>query len=231
MKYICPNCGEKCLSRTSGTMGGRFKSARFPRTCPECDAYITSQIQPENMDRSEAVIGPLFGGLTGIILFVLLGYMLYIQFVRGGYTLERENIHLLFIVSALVLCFVFLMAFTSYKRKKITFALVDSNHKKLLLHEDIKISLDTSHIKRPNTILYDYTTFDFCITGDKKIYPVMLMAQMLNYEVKYYTLTFLGKRNGIKLPAIEEGDTFSIVDYMGNGISGSVEKVFENKEA
>ena len=231
MKYMCPNCGEKCLSKNSGIQIQNPRSFKLPPPkCPECNTNISSQIQLKPMNRRNkiiSIINNIFFTAVAILLAFLIIYSVFFEEIR---ITGIQILYSLLIMIAPFTLIILINLFAKDSSKRRIFAVVDENYQSVPIQEDIKVKLNTQHIKKPNRILHDYATFDFTLSNQNKTFPVIMAVILLDYEVKYYSLSFLGKRSGIKPPEVKEGDSFELTDCLGNKVNGSVECLFENKE-
>lgn len=94
------------------------------------------------------------------------------------------------------------------------------------VHYDIKVKLDVENPIRPNDILYTYTTYNLSFENNVHVYPVLLGVQLLDYKITCYELSFLGRHSGVKLPDLHENQKFTMRDYLGNIVSGSILTVY-----
>ncbi|MCL2546029.1 MAG: hypothetical protein FWE06_02385 [Oscillospiraceae bacterium] len=93
---------------------------------------------------------------------------------------------------------------------------------------DIQAQLDFTGMACPEHVVYDYSTYDLRFSSDGESYPVLLGIAVLNGEVKYFELEFLGKTYGIIRPDIKEGQAFELEDYKGNHIHGVITKIYKS---
>lgn len=191
-----------------------------------------------------ALLSPLFGmtrrssGVTGRSSWIIIIFIALFQ-------ISKTKWYLLAIIFGIgAIPFLILYLIKKDKPRKKTFAVLDGSYlvqnrnirdyrylfnirpPLVPVNYDIKVKLDVENLKKPNEILYTYTTYELSFENNVHVYPVLLGVQLLNYKIIYYELSFLGKHSGVKLPALHENQKFTMRDYLGNIVSGSILTVY-----
>lgn len=231
-KYICPNCGRRCLH---GGIGAKRKLVQ-PERCPECRHYILQRHAVRPRTKQEKGLHLLFSICSAVFAVSLFLCLLLLdrrlrqpRFLVSS--LDSRYAFVFFVSAFLCLCgaaaAVIISMILSGRYPKRTFIEVDENLRPVPVPCDLRVRLDITALKHPDRVLYDYTAYDFCLADNKaETYPVLLFVHCSEQAPLYYTLYFPGKHAGFPFPALEPYQQFTITDEKACVITGSIEEVF-----